>query len=192
MGAKEKLVEELRSLTLAWIYFSCWLGVLVLLKKLVLAEYRIEFDGLSIALMGALVLSKVVLILENVSLGSWTRTSPAWIEVALRTAMYSVGVFVVLVLEKAFEGRHELGGFVPSLASIFQRADMDHVWVNTICLAGALLGYNVLWVIRRHLGEGGLLRLFLEPLPEEPAAGGQGPPASAPAQRTGVSEGGDR
>ena len=33
---------------------------------------------------------------------------------------------------------------------------------NTICLSGALLGYNMLTVIRRYLGEGGLLRLFME------------------------------
>lgn len=180
MSAKEKLVEELRSLTVAWIYFSCWLGVLVLLKKLVLAEYQIEFDGLSVALIGALVLSKVVLILENVPLGSWTRTSPAWVEIVLRTAMYSVGVFVVLILEKAFEGRHEYGGFVPSLASIFRHADIDHVWVNTLCLSGALLGYNVLWVVRRHLGEGGLLRLLMEPLPEQSGAEDSRKPSRRP------------
>ena len=46
-------------------------------------------------------------------------------------------------------------------------AKVHHVWVNTICLTGALLGYNVLSVVRRYLGQGGLLRLFLLPLPEQ-------------------------
>ena len=170
MAVREKLAHELRALLQAMLYFTVWLGALVVLKKLILEEYRIEFEGLSVALVGALVLSKVVLILENVSLGEWVRKRPAWVEVALRTALYSVGVFVVLLVEKAFEGRHEYGGFVASLTSLFQDADFNHVLINTICIGGALVGFNVLWVIRRHLGEGGLIRLFLSPVPEEPAA----------------------
>jgi len=61
-----------------------------------------------------------------------------------------------------------MSGFVPSLISVFQHAKGHHVWVNSICLSGALLGYNVLSVVRRHLGQGGLIRLFLTPLPEQP------------------------
>ena len=167
MGFQHKLKEEIRALTLAGIYFATWIGVLMVLKNLVLAEYRIEFHGLSIVLVGTLVLAKVVLVLEHVPLGAWTRTRPALLDVVLRTLLYTVGVFVVLLLEKAFEGRHEHGGFGPSLIALFQHAEVPHVWVNTICMTGALLGYNMLSVGRRHLGEGALIRLFLSPLPEQ-------------------------
>jgi len=67
---------------------------------------------------------------------------------------------------KAFDGRHEQRGFGFSLFVLFQHADIHHVSVNTICLTGALLGYNALSVVRRHLGQDGLLRLFLSPLTE--------------------------
>jgi len=117
--------------------------------------------------VGTLVLAKVVLVLEHVPLGAWTRTRPALLDVVLRTLLYTVGVFVVLLLEKAFEGRHEHGGFGPSLIALFQHAEVPHVWVNTICMTGALLGYNAITVVRRHLGEGALIRLFLSPLPEQ-------------------------
>jgi len=50
---------------------------------------------------------------------------------------------------------------------LLKQADAPHIWANTICLSGALLGYNVLSVVRRQLGEAGLRRLFLSPLPEE-------------------------
>jgi len=49
-----------------------------------------------------------------------------------------------------------------------KQADVPHVWINAICLSGALFTYNALSVIRRHLGAGGLRRLFLVPLPHEP------------------------
>ena len=173
MSMREMLAHELRALLLVGLYFTLWLGALVVLKKLILDEYQIGFAGMSAAVMGALVLSKVVLLLENVSLGAWVRNRPAWVEVILRTVLYSFGVVVVLLLEKAFEGRHEYGGFAESLRSIFLHADVHHVWVNAICLGGALLSYNVLWVIRRNLGAGALLRLLQTPLPDQPAGGGE-------------------
>ena len=117
-------------------------------------------------MVGALVLAKVVLVLEHVPLGAWLRTRPAWLDVVLRTALYALGLLVVLLLEKAFEGRREHGGFAPALLAVFQHADIHHVWANTICLSGALLGYNLLSVIRAHLGEGGLIKLLWARLPE--------------------------
>lgn len=170
MGVRERLKHELAALAEVGLYFTAWLGVLVVLKKLILEEYRIEFQGLSMALVGALVLSKVVLILENVSLEGLVRKRPAWVEVALRTALYTLGVAVVLVLERAFEGRHEHGGLAESLRWVLHHGDVIHVWVNTICLGGAILSYNVLWVVRRNLGEGGLVRMLKMPLPGKPAA----------------------
>ena len=170
MSFKQKLKDEVRDIGVAALYFGCWIGALLLLKSLILAEYKIAFHGWSAVVVGALVLSKVVLILEHVSLGAWMRARPALVGVILRTVLYSLGVLVVLLLEKALEGRHEYGGFGPSLIAVFQHADVHHVWANTICLSGALLGYNVLVVIRHHLGEGGLARMLLSPLPEESEA----------------------
>jgi hypothetical protein len=164
---KEKLKQEIRAMVLAVLYFGTWIGVLMVIKKLVLAEYKIEFNGLSLALFGTLVLAKVVLVLEHVPLGTLVRGRPAWVNVLARTVLYALGVFIVLLIEKAFEVRHEHGGFGTSLFSVFHHTDNNRVWANTICLSGALLGYNALSVVRRHLGKGGLLRLFLTPLPEE-------------------------
>jgi hypothetical protein len=98
-----------------------------------------------------------------------------WVDILLRTAMYTLGVMVVLLLEKGFEGRHEYGGFGASLQAVFQHADIYHVWVNLICVSGALLGYNLISVINRQLGEGGLFRVLMTPRPvteeEQPQAG---------------------
>ncbi len=166
MSVQQKLKHEIKALALAMLYFGGLIAALVVLKTLALAEYRIAFHGFSLAVVGALVLAKVVLVLEHVPLGAWVRARPAWVDVLVRTALYSFGVLGVLLLEKGFEGRHEHGGFGPSVMSVFQHAEAHHVWVNTICLSGALLGYNLLSVVRQHLGPGGLLRLFLSPIPE--------------------------
>ncbi len=162
-----RLAHEARLIVVTALYFGCWLAALVVIKKLVLEDYDIAFDGLSKALIGALILSKVVLVLERVSLGPWVRLQPAWIGVVLRTLLYSLGVVVVLVLEKGFDGRHEHGGFIASLRTVFEHVDIYQVWLNAISISGALLVYNILAVIRRHLGKGGLARLFLQPIPQD-------------------------
>ena len=167
MGFAQKLQHELMAVIALTLYFGCWIGALVLIKYLVLAEYKIAFYGFSVALVGALVLAKVVLVLEYVPLGAWVRVRPAWVDVVLRTALYAFGVFVVLLLERAFEGRHEHGGLGPSLMAVFQQVDAKHVWLNTICLSAALLSYNMLSVVRKRLGKGALLQMFLTPLPND-------------------------
>lgn len=114
-------------------------------------------------IVGALILSKVVLVLDHVPLGAWVRARPAWMEVVLRTIMYSLGVAVVLILEKGFEARHEFGGFTQAVWRLFQEADTHHVWANIIGTSGALLGYNVFSEIQRQFGKGTLKRIFFTP-----------------------------
>ena len=166
MSFKQKLIEELKEVAITTLYFAIWLGVLILVKKLILAEYHIQFGGLSLVLVGSLILAKVVLILEHVPLGEWISRRPAMYDVVVRTTFYAFGVLVVLLLEKAFEARHEYGGFLAALGRIFQHRDIPHVWANTLCIAGALFMFNVLTVVQEHLGERGLGRLFLSTPPK--------------------------
>ncbi len=163
MSMMQKLKNEIKEVGLAAVYFLTWIGSLVLIKTLILDEYRIEFHGLSLAILGALILAKVVIVLEYVPVGNWTRDKAVIWDVLLRTLLYSAGVFLVIVLEKSFEGRRLHGGFIPSLIFVFRSANMPHVWANVVCLSGALLGYNILSVLRNHLGRAGLIKIFTSP-----------------------------
>lgn len=167
MNIKQRLKHEIAAMAWLTLYFGCWLGALVLLKYLVLAEYSIAFHGLSVALVGALVLAKVVLLLEYIPLGPWVMARPAWVDVVFRTALYALGLLVVLLLEKAFESRHDYGSVSASLLAVLQHTDVKHVWLNTICLSAALLSYNMLSVVHKRLGKGALLQMFMTPLPPE-------------------------
>lgn len=168
MSVSAKWREEIRSVGLTAAYFASWFLLMLFLKWLVLTEYRIEFRSWSLALVGALIVAKVVLVLEHVPLGALTRNRPALAHVAVRTGLYGLGVLVVLLLEKAFEARHEYGGFARAVVQVINHRDIPHVLAAAIGVTGALLVFNALLVIRRQLGKRGLLRIFLAPLPEEP------------------------
>ena len=163
MSASAKVKEELRAVGLYTLFFGAWFSTFMLLKVLILDEYQIRFSGLSAVFVGALVLAKVVLLLEHVSLGGWIARRPAWVEIAARTALYALGVLVVLLLEKAFEVRHEHGGMLRALAGILRYEDVPHVVANAIVATSALLVFNVLSLVRKRLGPGALLGLLLAP-----------------------------
>jgi hypothetical protein len=166
VSLQQKLRDEIISVGSTALFFGLWFLVLLVLKWLILAEYAIQFHNLSMALVGALIVAKVVLVLENVPLETLMRSHPALVHVIVRTVLYGLGVFVVLVLEKAFEARHEYGGFAASVVQVFHNRDTPHVLATAIAVTAALLVFNLLSVVRRHLGNRALLRLFLSPLPE--------------------------
>lgn len=165
MGTVEKVKHEIVSVVVLTLYFLAWLGFLMLLKYLLLANYSIEYFDMSKAFVGALVLAKVVLVLEYVSFGKWVRARPAWVDVALRTLLYTFGVFIVMVAEKAFEQRHDYGGFLQAVRGLFFHVEIYHLWLSLICVSAALLSYNVLSVIHKNLGIGALLKMMMKPLP---------------------------
>ena len=156
---------------LTTLFFAAWFSTLMALKWLVLAEYNIEIRDVSIALVGALIVAKVVLVLEKVPLESWARNRAALTHVVVRTALYGIGILLVFILEKAFEVRHEYGGFVPALAQVIRHQDIPHVVAAAIGVTAGLLIFNATFVIRRHLGKQGLIDLFLSPLPQQPKDG---------------------
>lgn len=163
MAVLKKIEQELKAIGVLALYFSVWAGFLVALKKLILAEYHIAYTGLSMALVGVLVLSKVVLLMEHVSLGAWVRRQPVIVDVFLRTLLYSAGVALVLILEKTIDGRHEYGGVFNAAVALFKKEGIQHVLANIICVSAALVVYNALNAVREHLGGGGLRRVFLSP-----------------------------
>jgi hypothetical protein len=61
MSTKDKLLKELKAILLVSLYFLVWFGTLMIIKVLLLSEYRIEFYGASIVIVGALIAAKAVL-----------------------------------------------------------------------------------------------------------------------------------
>jgi hypothetical protein len=158
--------QELVAMALTTFFFAAWVGFLIVLKVLLLKEYHLPTRGLWAALLGALVLAKVVLVMERVPLGAWVRQRAPVLDLVVRTAMYGVVVLIVLLIEKAIETRRECGGFWPALGGVFQHRDMPHVWANAIGIASALFVFNAFAIGRRLVGAPPLIRMFFSRRPD--------------------------
>ncbi len=157
---KHKLFKEIKSVAFATVYFAIWLGILMFLKTMILTEYKVEFTGISMALIGALILGKVVLVVDLIPLSNWTREHSAVYFIIFRTLLIIVAVFILLLLEKAFESRHEYGGFGSALSQVFQHRDVYHVWANVTVVGIAVFWFNIIFVLRRYFGAQKLRQLF--------------------------------
>jgi len=160
MSFKQTALREIKTLGLLTLYFAFWFGMMILVRRLILAKYEIEVRGVSLALIGAITVAKVVLVMEHVSLGRWVSRRPVAVDLVLRTLLYTLGVLIAVLLEKAFEARHKAGGFGRALAMVFEQRSIQSTWATTICVSGALFGFNFLTVVRRHFGATALRRLF--------------------------------
>ncbi len=162
---KEKLVKEIKSVLWVTLYFLIWFGFFMLIKILLLREYSIDVYGMSSVIIGAMIAAKAVIILENVPLFN-SKTQPAIVNILLRTLLYMTGIFVIMVLEKSIEEREKYDGVFNATKHLFENANSYHLWVNSICVFGALLFYNIGSVLHKHLGEGGIWKVLSAPLPK--------------------------
>lgn len=163
----QKVIRELKSIAGVTLYFFLWFGILMLLKTIMLKDYNIQFSGISIAIITALVMAKVVLLMELIKFGPWVRRQPAIVDVVLRTIMYTLGVLFVQLLEKAFESRHEEGGFGNAMIRVFQHRDMYKILAGTIVVGISLFFYNVYSVLKQYFSGRKFVKLLFNMSIEE-------------------------
>ena len=167
MSWKQKLKEELKSLGIIMLYFGLWFAFMIILKTLLLRQYDIEFKGLSMALVGSLIVGKVILIIDHIPLSSLIERQPAIIEILFRTFLYSVGIILILILEKAFELSHEAGGYFEAIPLVFMKEDVNHFYANSLAAICALLGFNLFSLFGKYFGKGGFRKVLLSPPPKK-------------------------
>jgi hypothetical protein len=160
MKILKKIFEEIKIITRTAAYFALVFILMMIMKKLNLKDYDIEFSGMSQAIIGSLIMAKVIVLMELISLGGWVQRKPAIVDVMIRTLLYTCGVLIAIVLEKAFEKRHIAGGFGNAIFYVFNNRDMYHVWATTIGAAASIFIYNAFSIVKKVLGEKGLAKLF--------------------------------
>jgi len=171
MSAGERIRRELREIGLVTLYFLGFFLFFLTLKKLILEEYDVETTVLGTALIGALVVAKVVILLGKTSLGGGFARHPLFVRVLWRSLLYTAAVFAVTLAERIFDLYRETGTLSEALSEAWAGRDADHFLAMNLAVGVSLLVYNVFSAVDAQLGEGGLHRLFLARPGGGPAAG---------------------
>lgn len=160
MTVSERIRREVREIGLVTLYFlSCFLFFLSL-KKLMLEQYHVEIKVLHTAVIGALIVAKVVILLEKTSFGGRFRSTSPFTHVLWRSFCYTVIVFVVTLAERLFDFYRENGELSKDLFELWTTRDINHFLAMNLCVGFSFLVYNFFSEIDHHLGEGGLRKFF--------------------------------
>jgi hypothetical protein len=163
MGLFAKLKHEAREVGLVTLYFFLCFGFILILKKLLLATYDIEFYALSSAVVGALIVGKVVVVLDKTQAGTRFEKSNSLGAAALyKTMIYSLCTALVLGAEKLFHAYRASPGLNEALREVWNHQDRYAILARVLCIGLAFLGYHLYAGLDRRLGEGKLKNIVLE------------------------------
>ena len=115
MSFLQKLKKEIIEILLVTAYFLLCFGVLIFIKKLTLAQLDVEYYGFSAALVGALVMSKVVIILDKTRIGKIYIRQALYKNVLIKSIIYTFVVSFILFLENLIHTLLEGETFVEAI-----------------------------------------------------------------------------
>jgi hypothetical protein len=98
---KERILDEVKQLSITVAYLWIVLSLFVLYRIIVLAKYQISYSWkLGFAFLNALILAKFMLIADALRAGQRFKTKPLLYSVLFRSAVFSVILMVCHVLEE--------------------------------------------------------------------------------------------
>lgn len=164
MSTGERLRHEVRQIGLVTLYFLACFGIFLTLKKLLLEQYHVTVYVFHAAVIGALVVAKVVVLLEKTSFGSRFQDGSLIAHVIWRSLAYAAVVLAVTFAEHLFEAYREKGGLDRALSGLWASRDFYHFLAMNLCIALSFLLYNTFSEMDRRLGEGAVRRMFFSPV----------------------------
>lgn len=163
MSRLSALKHELKEIAWVTLYFFFCFGVLLTLKKLLLAEYQVEVSTVSTAAISALIVAKIVIVLDKTPAGKRfdARLSIGWAAL-YKTLVYLFATFLVLFFEKLFHAYREHGMLGQAFEAVWRHKDWNLIQVKLLCIGLAFFVYHLYAGLDRRLGEGKLRRAVLE------------------------------
>lgn len=130
------------------------------LKKAMLGHYNIEFYAAGTALIGSLILGKVVLIFDKIPLTKKMDFLPNIYRVFFRSLVYLLGFVLFTLLEHWVKGLIDGDNFSQAWIHSFHHLEEKDFLTSLVVIFIAFLFFNAFWVIRMTYGPKELYKLF--------------------------------
>ena len=132
------------------------------LKKAMLGQYNIEYYAVGTALIGSLILGKVVLIFDKLPVTKKMDFLPNVYRVFFRSLIYLLGYVIFTLLEYWVKGLIDGDSFGQAWVHAFHHLGELHFLTSLVVVFIAFLFFNAFWVIRLHYGPKALYALFFK------------------------------
>jgi hypothetical protein len=128
--------------------------------KLLALQYSIRFYAFARAAIGALVLGKVVLLMQMAERKSGPSRYPRAIVVAFKTVIYAMAVFLFEFGERLAHAWYDKGSVREGFVMVKANANLDHFLALLILICTLVAMYLAMEEISHEMGEEALKRLF--------------------------------
>jgi len=156
------LLHEFRLVLPPTIFFFIGFNLILFTKRLILADYLVQFTGFFIATVSALVVGKAVLVADKMPFIRRFDHAPLAQPILFKTAIYTLFVFVARLIEAFIHyvvggGTVGSGGFIERQLGSFDwhRFIATQMWIFVLFLV-----YVTANELNQLLGDGELFKIF--------------------------------
>jgi fumarate reductase subunit D len=146
----------------AVLFFFIALMVVLVMLKLFISEYSIEFYAFSKAAIGALILGKVVLLMDWAESGHRASTFPRAAVIAFKTLIYGLAVLALGIGERVFHSYRRAGDFPDAFRIVIANANLARFLGCVLLISLLVSAYLAMKEISRAMGKGALFSLFFK------------------------------
>jgi hypothetical protein len=161
-GLVDRAKSEVVEVVAVTSYFLAAFATIGLVTKLFLLEFGVEIAGVGKVVVAALVVGKVVVVLDKTNIGERFQSRAVWKTVLYRALIYTVFVAVVLFFEKVFHGYREAGTLSGGLDHALDHAHFSRGMATSICVFVTFVGYGLFAELKRTVGRDRLVRFLFE------------------------------
>ena len=159
VGWKQKLVHEMVEYYLNFVYLAFFLVAFTWYRRLILAEYNIQFLEYGVPLVEAAVLAKVIMVGDLLGLARGLEHKPLIVPTFYRAVTFSVWVGVFSVLEQTIRGLLHGQGLTGGVAELASKGRYE-LLAQCLVIFGAFIPFFAFKELERVLGQDKLRGLF--------------------------------
>ncbi|HTO08718.1 MAG TPA: hypothetical protein VMR86_16850 [Myxococcota bacterium] len=162
--------ELIREIVPKVLFFFAAFLLLFVLFKLFVEQYSIGFAVFTRAAVAALVLGKVVPVLDWVGARYAVGRARRIVAIVVKTLAYALVVIALGTAERVFEASRHDGGMDAGFEQVWANANLSHFLGLVLLLSLVVGAYLTAQEIDRALAPGGLWKLLLERPPKDTRA----------------------
>ncbi len=158
-GWKKKIVHELIEYWINCGYLAFFLIAFTWYRRLVLAEYQVDYTDYWFPLIEAAVLAKVIMLGDMLRVGRGLENKPLILSTLFRTVMFSVWVAIFNVLEETVRGLLHGNGVMGGIEEIASRGWYE-LLSRCVVIFAAFIPFFSFKELERVMGSEKLRALF--------------------------------
>ena len=161
MSVLKKLQHEFLLVLPPTIFFFMGFTLIAITQRLILREHGMPLTGFGAAAIGALVVGKVVLIVDKLPFMNKFPDRPLVFNIAWQSSIYFLATFLVRYIEHVTPLLREYGDFTQTHQHLLAEMVWPHFWLIQMWLSVLFVVFCTLSELVRAISKDEVIRLFL-------------------------------